>query len=94
MVQTATIEVLLADGADVVTAACFLRLLLLQLKYSWFMHGLRQENIQLNRKMLSELAIFEPHSFKALVTQVQHMRGASSSSSASSSISQAASGRS
>jgi large subunit ribosomal protein L20 len=62
----------------------------LQLKYSWFMHGLRQENIQLNRKVLSELAIFEPHSFKALVTQVQHMRGDSSSGS----LSQPASGRS
>jgi large subunit ribosomal protein L20 len=62
-------------------------LLLLQFKYSWFMHGLREENIQLNRKMLSELAIFEPHSFKALVTQVQHMKGGSSSSDSSSSSS-------
>ncbi|KAF6266623.1 mitochondrial ribosomal protein L20 [Scenedesmus sp. NREL 46B-D3] len=45
------------------------------MKYSLFMNGLRQENVQLNRKMLSELAIFEPHSFKALVEQVQYMRG-------------------
>jgi hypothetical protein len=65
---------------------CLLLLsLCLQLKYSWFMHGLREENIQLNRKMLSELAIFEPHSFKALVSQVQHMRPTSSSSSSNSS---------
>lgn len=49
--------------------------LCLQMKYSLFMNGLRQENVQLNRKMLSELAIFEPHSFKALVEQVQYMRG-------------------
>lgn len=56
------------------------------------MHGLREENIQLNRKVLSELAIFEPHSFKALVTQVQHMRGGSSSSNGSNSTSRAAGG--
>lgn len=65
------------------TLAASLLLLLLQFKYSWFMHGLREENIQLNRKMLSELTIFEPHSFKALVTQVQHMKGSSSISSSS-----------
>jgi hypothetical protein len=58
----------------------------LQLKYSLFMNGLRHENVQLNRKMLSELAIFEPHSFKALVEQVQYMRGLGGSSSSSSSI--------
>ncbi|KAK9691200.1 hypothetical protein RND81_09G182600 [Saponaria officinalis] len=31
------------------------------------MHGLMKENIQLNRKVLSELAMHEPYSFKALV---------------------------
>lgn len=31
------------------------------------MHGLLKENIQLNRKVLSELSMHEPHSFKALV---------------------------
>jgi large subunit ribosomal protein L20 len=31
------------------------------------MHGLMKENIQLNRKVLSELSIHEPYSFKALV---------------------------
>lgn len=34
------------------------------------MHGLAQENIQVNRKVLSELAMREPHSFQALVSQV------------------------
>jgi hypothetical protein len=57
------------------------------MKYSLFMNGLRQENVQLNRKMLSELAIFEPHSFKALVEQVQYMRGLGGSRPGSSSSS-------
>jgi len=37
------------------------------MKYSRFIHGLNLANCQLNRKMLSELAITEPYSFKALV---------------------------
>ncbi len=36
---------------------------------------MKKENIQLNRKMLSELAMNEPYSFKALVDQVKFMRG-------------------
>ncbi|PRW59594.1 50S ribosomal L20 [Chlorella sorokiniana] len=52
-------------------------------KYSQLMHGLKQENIQVNRKMLSELAMNEPYSFKALVDQVRFMRGGGSSSSGS-----------
>jgi large subunit ribosomal protein L20 len=39
------------------------------------MHGLKEENIQVNRKVLSELAMQEPYSFKALVEQVSFMRG-------------------
>lgn len=35
--------------------------------YANFMHGLKKENIQLNRKVLSELSMHEPYSFKALV---------------------------
>ncbi|XP_031383874.1 uncharacterized protein LOC116197773 [Punica granatum] len=35
--------------------------------YDNFMHGLMKENIQLNRKVLSELSMHEPLSFKALV---------------------------
>ena len=54
----------------------------MQLTYSRFIHGLQQENIQLNRKVLSDLAIQEPFSFKALVDQVARMRGASASASA------------
>ena len=41
-----------------------------QLPYSRLIHGLEQENIRVNRKVLSELAMQEPHSFRALVEQV------------------------
>jgi large subunit ribosomal protein L20 len=43
---------------------------------------LKEENIQVNRKMLSELAASEPYSFKALVDQVRFMQGSGSSSAA------------
>jgi large subunit ribosomal protein L20 len=46
-----------------------------QVSYSHLIHGLQQQNINLNRKVLSELAINEPLSFKALVEQVRFMRG-------------------
>ena len=42
-----------------------------QVPYSRLMHGLAQENIRVNRKVLSELAMNEPHSFKALVDQAR-----------------------
>jgi large subunit ribosomal protein L20 len=45
------------------------------LKYGEFIHGLKEENIQMNRKVLSELAMNEPYSFKALVDQVKRMKG-------------------
>ncbi|CAL5190347.1 unnamed protein product [Lathyrus oleraceus] len=35
--------------------------------YGNFMHGLNKENIQLNRKVLSEISMHEPYSFKSLV---------------------------
>jgi ribosomal protein L20 len=38
-----------------------------QVNYGNFMHGLVKENVQLNRKVLSELSMHEPYSFKALV---------------------------
>ncbi|KAJ0084450.1 hypothetical protein Patl1_30948 [Pistacia atlantica] len=38
-----------------------------QVNYGNFMHGLMKENVQLNRKVLSELSMHEPYSFKALV---------------------------
>ena len=46
----------------------------MQVKYSELIHGLQQDNIQVNRKMLSELAATEPYSFKALVDQVRFMK--------------------
>ena len=56
-----------------------LSLQFMQIAYSTFMHGLKEENIQVNRKVLSELAMQEPYSFKSLVDQVKFMRGHSSS---------------
>jgi large subunit ribosomal protein L20 len=38
------------------------------LNYSRFMHGLKLSGIEMNRKMLSELAIHEPETFSALCT--------------------------
>ncbi|HBR70383.1 TPA: 50S ribosomal protein L20 [Candidatus Dependentiae bacterium] len=37
------------------------------LSYNKFMSGLKKANIQLDRKMLSQLAIFEPQAFTQLV---------------------------
>lgn len=45
----------------------FLIIFVCQVNYGNFMHGLIKENIQLNRKVLSELSMHEPYSFKALV---------------------------
>lgn len=41
------------------------------MKYSTFMHGLKLAGINLNRKMLSEIAIADPASFKSVVSQAQ-----------------------
>ena len=38
-----------------------------EMSYSKFMHGLKKANIELNRKMLSEMAINDPKSFAELV---------------------------
>jgi large subunit ribosomal protein L20 len=35
--------------------------------YNKFMYGLKQANVQLNRKMLSQLAIIEPNAFTRIV---------------------------
>lgn len=35
--------------------------------YNKFMHGLKEANVLLNRKMLSQLAIFEPAAFTQLL---------------------------
>jgi large subunit ribosomal protein L20 len=41
------------------------------LSYSKFIHGLSKSDVQLNRKMLSQLAIFEPAAFSQLVTMAK-----------------------
>lgn len=41
------------------------------LSYSKFMGALQKSNIKLNRKMLSQLAIFEPAAFDTLVDRVK-----------------------
>jgi len=45
------------------TAACRMR----DINYSRFIYGLLQANIEVNRKMLSEIAIHSPEDFDALV---------------------------
>ena len=47
----------------------FARFRSLQVRYGEFIHGLKEENIGVDRKILSELAMNEPFSFKALVDQ-------------------------
>ena len=39
--------------------------------YSTFMHGLKQANVTINRKMLSEMAINDPAAFAKLVEVAQ-----------------------
>jgi len=50
-----------------VTAAAEMR----GLRYSRLIHGLRLSNIKLDRKSLSELAIFDPETFDAIVAKVR-----------------------
>lgn len=40
------------------------------LNYSTFIHQLKVNNVELNRKVLSELAIYEPEAFKTVVQTV------------------------
>ena len=44
----------------------------LGMNYSTFMNGLKKQGIELNRKMLSEMAIHDPQSFAALVESVKN----------------------
>jgi large subunit ribosomal protein L20 len=39
--------------------------------YSWLMHGMKQSSIELNSKILADLAMNEPFSFKSLVETVK-----------------------
>ena len=41
------------------------------LSYNKLMHGLKQANISLNRKMLSQLAIYDPTAFTHIVTLIK-----------------------
>ena len=40
-------------------------------KYNILMHGLKQANVQLNRKMLSQLAVYDPEVFTYIVNEVR-----------------------
>ena len=51
-----------------ISAACKLN----GMNYSTFMHGLKTAGIEINRKMLSEMAINDPKSFAALVETVKN----------------------
>jgi len=44
------------------------------IRYSQFINGCKKANIQLNRKMLSEIAIADPKGFDAIVTEVRGQR--------------------
>lgn len=41
------------------------------ISYNGFIHGLNKANVKLNRKMLSQLAVYEPAAFTQLVDIVQ-----------------------
>ena len=41
------------------------------MSYSAFMHGLKVANIELNRKVLADIAVKDPASFTALVNEVK-----------------------
>ena len=44
------------------------------ISYSKFMHGLKVNNINLNRKVLSEMAISNPEAFKALCGTAKNVK--------------------
>jgi large subunit ribosomal protein L20 len=49
------------------TAACKMR----KIRYSQLIDGLKKASIALNRKMLSEIAIFDPAAFDAIVAKAK-----------------------
>ena len=53
-----------------ISAACKLN----GINYSQFMNGLKKANIEINRKMLSEIAIADPAAFTALVEKAKAAR--------------------
>jgi large subunit ribosomal protein L20 len=40
-------------------------------KYNTLIAGLKKSDIQINRKMLSQIAVYDPHVFKYVLDQVQ-----------------------
>ena len=42
-----------------------------EMKYSTFIHGLKENNIELNRKALADLAMNHPDVFKSIVDKVK-----------------------
>jgi large subunit ribosomal protein L20 len=50
-----------------ITAACSEN----DIKYSQLIHGMTSQGLQINRKMLSEMAIADPAAFKAVVEQAR-----------------------
>ncbi|HEG42540.1 MAG TPA: 50S ribosomal protein L20 [Phycisphaerales bacterium] len=50
-----------------ISAACVQR----GIRYSQFINGLKKANIELNRKMLSEIAIADPAAFDTIVEQAK-----------------------
>ncbi len=50
-----------------ISAACKMN----DINYSSFINGLKKAGIELNRKMLSEIAIADPEGFKALVEKAK-----------------------
>ena len=44
------------------------------MSYSVFMNGLKKLEININRKMLSEIAIYDPNAFKELVEKVKAVK--------------------
>ena len=41
------------------------------ISYSKFMNGLKTQGIEINRKMLAEIAVSDPETFKSLVDRVK-----------------------
>ena len=45
------------------------------IKYSQFIHGMVKENIKLDRKILAELAVYEPISFRCISKHAEGISG-------------------
>jgi large subunit ribosomal protein L20 len=41
------------------------------LKYNTVIHGLKKAQVQLNRKMLSQLAVYDPQAFTAIINLIR-----------------------